>query len=127
MSYDQLKERCKALILYYVNTYRVTCTATCIQCWLDTLLNLPFNSTLLSYKFILKTNKRYLVFATSRFVLIIIFSRMLSIFELCQRKPGSGLVYILEISECYISRTAHHLEFIFRVLSRNTIIKNGEN
>jgi hypothetical protein len=40
MSCDQLKERYKAQILYYVNTGRLTC----IQCGLDTLLNLPFNS-----------------------------------------------------------------------------------
>jgi hypothetical protein len=36
-------KRYKAQILYYVNTYRFTYTATCIQCWLDTLLNCHLN------------------------------------------------------------------------------------
>jgi hypothetical protein len=117
MTYDQLKERYKAQILYYVNTFRFTYIVTCIQCGFDTLLNLPFKSTFfLIYKFILNTNERCLVFATSSFDLnISIFSSMLSIFELCQHKQGSCLVYILEISECYISRIAQHLGFTFRV------------
>jgi hypothetical protein len=57
MSYDQLKERCKAQILYYVNKCQVTYIATCIQCELDTLLNLPFKATFVIYKFIMNTNK----------------------------------------------------------------------
>jgi hypothetical protein len=93
MSYDQFKEGYKAQILCYVDTY----IATCIQCGLDTLLNLPFKSTILIYMFILNTNKRCLVFLTSGFDLNI-FSSMLSIFELCQRKQGSCLVYIWNIS-----------------------------
>jgi hypothetical protein len=124
MSYDQLKERYKAQILYYVNTYPFTYIATCIQCGLDTLLNLPFKSNFLIYKFILNTNKRWLVFATSRFDLYIIFHSMLSIFELCQRKQDPCLVYILVISECYISRVAQQLAFIFCVPIGNTLIKN---
>jgi hypothetical protein len=40
MSYHQLK----AQMLYYVNKGRLTYIATCIQCGLDTLLNLPFKS-----------------------------------------------------------------------------------
>jgi hypothetical protein len=47
MSYDQLKERYKAQMIYYVNTYRFTYTATCIQCGLNTLLNLPSKYTFL--------------------------------------------------------------------------------
>jgi hypothetical protein len=82
MSYDQLKERYKAQILYYVNMYRFTYIATYIQCELqDTLLNLPFKFTFLIDKFILNTNIRCLVFATSSFHLNIIFSSILSIFE----------------------------------------------
>jgi hypothetical protein len=56
MSYDELKERCKAQILYYVNTLQFTYINTCIQCGLDTLLNLSFKSTFLIYKFIPNTN-----------------------------------------------------------------------
>jgi hypothetical protein len=39
------------------------------------------------------------------------------------------LVYILELSECYISTVyiAQHLEFIFRVPIRNTTIKNVQD
>jgi hypothetical protein len=127
MSYDQLKERYKAQMLYYVNMGRVTYIATCIQCRLDTLLNLPFEVTFLIYQFILNISKRCLVFATSYFVLNMIFSSMLSIFELCQRKQGSCHVYIREISECYISRLSQDLGFIFRVPIRNTMLKNGQD
>jgi hypothetical protein len=38
------EERYKAQMLYYVNMGRLTYIATCIQCGLDTLLNLPFKS-----------------------------------------------------------------------------------
>jgi hypothetical protein len=51
-----------------------------------TLLKLTFKATFFIYKFILNTNKRCLLFVTSSFVLNMIFSSMLSIFELCQRK-----------------------------------------
>ena len=44
VSYDKLKERYKPQMLYYVNTGRLTYIATCIQCGLDTLLNMPFKS-----------------------------------------------------------------------------------
>jgi hypothetical protein len=73
----------------------------------------------LPFKFILNTNKRCLVFATSSFILNMIFSSMLSIFELCQRKQGSCLVYIRKISDFNILHTTQDLEFIFRVLIRN--------
>jgi hypothetical protein len=56
MSCDQLKERCTAQILYHVNKCRVTYIATCFQCQLDTLLNLPFKATFMIYKFNLNTN-----------------------------------------------------------------------
>jgi hypothetical protein len=69
----------------------------------------------LIYKFILNINKLCLVFATSGFVLKMIFSSMPSIFELCQRKQGSCLVSIRDISVCYISRLTQDLEFIFRL------------
>jgi hypothetical protein len=91
MSYHQLKERYKAQILYHVNKYQVTYINTCFQCGLNTLLNLPFKATLFIYKFILNTNKWCLVFATSNFILNMIFSSMLPIFELCQQKQGSYL------------------------------------
>jgi hypothetical protein len=65
MSYDQLKERYKAQVLYYINMFRFTYIATLI-------------------------------------------------FHI------SCLVYIL-ISECSILRTAQHLEFIFRVPTRNNL------
>jgi hypothetical protein len=58
MSYDQLKERYKPQMLYYVNTGRVTYIATCIPCGLDTPLNLPFKVTIMIYKFFLNTSKR---------------------------------------------------------------------
>jgi hypothetical protein len=77
------------------------------------------------YLFILNTNNRCLVFAMSRFVLNI-FSSMLSIFELCQRKQGSCLVYIRDISDYYTSRITQDLQFIFRVVIRNTIIKSSQ-
>jgi hypothetical protein len=54
-------------------------------------------------------------------------SSMLSIFQLCHRKQGSCLVYVLKISECYISRIAQDLEFIFRVSTINTMIKNDQD
>jgi hypothetical protein len=63
-----------------------------------------------------------LVFAPCSFDL-----NIFSSFELCQLKHGSCLVYILEISECRISRIAQHVEFIFRVSTKNTIIKNGQD
>jgi hypothetical protein len=44
MSYDQSKQRYKAQMLYYVNKGHLTYIAKCIQCGLDTLLNLPFKS-----------------------------------------------------------------------------------
>ena len=44
VSYDKLKERYKPQMLCYVNTGRSTHLARCIQCGLDTLLNLPFKS-----------------------------------------------------------------------------------
>ena len=66
------------------------------------MLYLRFRSTFLIYKFIFNTNKRRLLFATSSFDFYVIYSGMLFIFELCQCKQGSCLVYILEISECYI-------------------------
>jgi hypothetical protein len=66
------------------------------------------------------------VFATTSFDLNIIFSSMLSIFELCQRKKCSCLIYVLDNSECYISCIAQHLEFIFCVI-RNTTIKNSQD
>jgi hypothetical protein len=118
LSYDQLKERYRAQILYY----RLTYIATFIQCGLDIL---PFKFTFLIYKFILNTSKRCLMFATSGFDLNILCFRMLSLFELCQRKQGSFLAYILEISECYIPCIAQHLGFILPI--RNTIIKNGQD
>jgi hypothetical protein len=86
MPYDHLKERYKAHILYHVNKCQVTYIATCIQCRLDTLLNLQLKATFFTYKFIMNTDKRCLAFATSGFVLNMTFSSMLSIFELCQRK-----------------------------------------
>jgi hypothetical protein len=52
---------------------------------------------------------------------------MLSIFELSRRKQGSCLVYMRGISECNISCLSPHLEFIFRVPNRNTLIKNGQD
>jgi hypothetical protein len=61
------------------------------------------------------------VFVMSNCVSNMIFSSMLSIFELCQQEQGSCLVYTWEISECYISRIAQDLEFIFRVPIRNMI------
>jgi hypothetical protein len=48
---------------------------------------------------------------------------MLFIFELYQQYWSSCLVYIGEISGCYISRITQDLEFIFRVPIRNTMIK----
>jgi hypothetical protein len=45
MSYDQLNERYKAPVLFYANTFRFIYIATCIQCGLDTLLNLQFKSS----------------------------------------------------------------------------------
>jgi hypothetical protein len=128
MSCDKLKERYKAQILYHINMFQFTMyTATCIQCGLDTLLNLPFKSIFLIYEFILNTNKWCSVFATSSFNLNITFSSMLSVFELCQHKQGLCLVYILEIYECYFSCIAKHLEFIFHVPIRNTVIKTGQD
>jgi hypothetical protein len=50
-----------------------------------------------------------------------------SIFELCYHKQGSCLVYIREISECYITRLTQDLEFIFHVPIRNTMIKRGKD
>jgi hypothetical protein len=44
VSYDKLKEKYKPQMLYYVNTDRFTYIATCIQCGLDTLLKLSFES-----------------------------------------------------------------------------------
>jgi hypothetical protein len=106
MSYDQLKERCKTNIFYYQLTY----ITTCIQCGLDTLLNLAFKSTFLIYKFILNTNKRCVVFDTSTFVLKMNFSSMLCIFELCPQ--NSCRVYMLEISEWYyLTYTGIHISF----------------
>jgi hypothetical protein len=125
--YHHLKERYKAQIVYYVNTFWLTYIATCIQGGLDTPSNLPFKSTFLIYKFILNTSKRCLLFATSAFDLNSIFHRMLSFFELCQCKQGSFLVYIMEISECYISRIAQDMELTFCVPTRNTIIKNAQD
>jgi hypothetical protein len=81
----------------------------------------------LIYKFILNTNKRYLVFITSNFVLNMIFSSMLSIFEFCQQYHDTCLVYIREISECYISGITQDLEFIFRVPIKNAITKNSQD
>jgi hypothetical protein len=87
MSYDQLKEKYKAKILYRVNTYQFIYIATCIQRGLDTPLKpVTFKSTILIYKFILNTNKWCLVFVMFSFDLNIIFSSKLSIFELWQRK-----------------------------------------
>jgi hypothetical protein len=44
VSYDKLKERYKPQMLCYVNTSRLTYIARCIQCGLDTILNMPFKS-----------------------------------------------------------------------------------
>jgi hypothetical protein len=44
MPNDQSKERNKAQMIYYVNKGRLTYIDTCIQCKLDTLLTLPFES-----------------------------------------------------------------------------------
>jgi hypothetical protein len=118
-SYDQLKLRYKAQILAPLHLYRHVYS-------MRVRYILPFKSTFIISKFILNTNKRCLVFVMSSFD-VNMFSSMLSIFELCQRKQGSCLVFILELSECYISRIAQHLEFIFCVPSRNTIIKNGQD
>jgi hypothetical protein len=83
-------------MLYYVDTGRVTYIAMCIQCGLDTFhLKLLF----LFKKFIQNTIKRCLVFATSYFVLKMLFSSMLSSYELSQRKQCSCHVYMREISE----------------------------
>jgi hypothetical protein len=71
MPCDQLKEEYKAQILYHVNLYR-----TRFQCGLNLHI----------HKFILNTNKRCLVFVMSNFVLNIMFSSMLSNFELCQQR-----------------------------------------
>jgi hypothetical protein len=74
---DLLKERYKAQILY-VNNCGVSSIAMCIQCGLDTVLNLPFKLPFLIYKFILNTNERCPVLTSSSFVLHMIFSSMLS-------------------------------------------------
>jgi hypothetical protein len=42
-------------------------------------------------------------------------------------KQGSCLVYIREISECYISRLTQDLEFIFRASIRSIMINNGQD
>ena len=44
LSYDMLKERYPAQMLYYVNKNRLAYIAMCIQWGLDTLLNLAFKS-----------------------------------------------------------------------------------
>jgi hypothetical protein len=69
-------------------------------------------------------HKHCLVFVTSSYVLNMIFSSML-LYKSRQRNQGSYLVCIPEISQCYISRRTQHLEFIFCVGIRNTIIENG--
>jgi hypothetical protein len=56
-----------------------------------------------------------------------IFSSMLCTFEMYQQKQGSCLVYIREISECYISGITQDLQFTFQVPIRNTIIKNSQD
>jgi hypothetical protein len=43
-SYNQPKERYKVQMLYYVDKGGLSYIATCIQCRLDTVLNLPFKS-----------------------------------------------------------------------------------
>jgi hypothetical protein len=106
---------------------KVCCRSTPKIHYFDWTINRPFKSTFLIYKFILKSNERCLGFATSSFNLNILFSSILSICELCQRRQCSCLVYILEISECCISRISQNLEFIFRVPIRNIIMKNGQN
>jgi hypothetical protein len=85
MPYDQWKERYKTQILYDVNKCQVTYIATYFQCKLDALLNLPFKAMFVIYKIILNTNKQCLEVVTSNFVLNMIFSSMLSIFELYQQ------------------------------------------
>jgi hypothetical protein len=51
VSCDQLKERCKAQMLYYVNTGRLTYIVTCCQCQygLDSILNLSFKARFVIY------------------------------------------------------------------------------
>jgi hypothetical protein len=46
MSYDESKERYKAHMFCSADNGRLTYIATCIQCGLDTLLNLPFKTIL---------------------------------------------------------------------------------
>jgi hypothetical protein len=51
MSYDQLKERFRAQILYHVNKCRVTYFAMCFQCGLNTLLlNLQFKAIFFDFQ-----------------------------------------------------------------------------
>jgi hypothetical protein len=107
MSYDQLKERYKAQILYhmYVNTFRFIYIGTCIQCGLDTLLIYLFD--LQDY-----SEHKQTVFSVYQYFLVCHL-----FLELCRRKQGSCLVYILYISECCISRihVDRNLKYIFRV------------
>jgi Na+/serine symporter len=44
LSYDNLKDRYKPQMLFYVYTGRLTYITTCIQCGLDILLNPAFKS-----------------------------------------------------------------------------------
>jgi hypothetical protein len=59
VSYEKLKERYKPQMHYYINAGRLAYIATCIQCGLDTLLNLFLDCV--------KVNRARVVFTIGRF------------------------------------------------------------
>jgi hypothetical protein len=97
MSFRQLKERYKAQLFYDVKTYRLTFIPMFIQCRLDILLN----------KFILKTNKRCLMFAKPSFDFEVIFPSILSILNCVNVKPQShcqvSTATFCYLLKCYVS------------------------
>jgi hypothetical protein len=76
MSYDHYKGQ----ICYHVNKCRVTYMAKCFQCGLKSAIQ--SYGFFFTYKFILNTYIRFVAFVTPNFALNIIFSSMLSTFEL---------------------------------------------
>jgi hypothetical protein len=107
-----LKERYNAQILYHVNK----CKATCFQCGLDTLLNLPFKA--ICDLRVHSEHKQYLVFVTSKFI-----SNMICyLFLNCINNHKAPVLF----TECNLSRITQDLQFKFRVPIRNTIIMNSQ-
>jgi hypothetical protein len=92
VSYNKLKERYKPQMLYYVNTGRLTYIATCIQCGVDTLLDLPFKSI-----FGLCYRKQGLCRVDTREISECCISRLIQDLECIFRVPTRNSVCPLEI------------------------------